>query len=382
MGTEEGRLRVAVIGSGLAGLTASWMLTRDAGAGADPPAHVELYESAPSLGMGTHSVELPEGSDGRPVFVDIPPRFVVPSYYTELLQLYRAIGIPFYLSSGDGCFQDLRGGSDSAVGSALKPYFRFGNFRLCGFSLPYVLVAPWSSTAMKILWDLLRFRWRARKQLAAGELTGISFGEYLDSQYSVEFGERFAVPVLCVVCTCSPKAVRAYPADTLVEYWLCWALRGEGLRRAEGGTLSVVSHLSAGLSECHLGTSVTALREGKQRQWLVTDDSGAAREFDHVILATQAKHAASLIGGYCDSAERRREKASTRESLRSLATAVGGVTSEAGEMVLHGDAAAMPVRKGHRLCLPLPQSVSLFRSRCLTLIVCCDCRRRGAPGQP
>jgi hypothetical protein len=46
-----------------------------------------------------------------------------------------------------------------------------------------VRVAPWSPTAMKIVWDLLRFRWRARTQLAAGELTGISFGEYLDTQY-------------------------------------------------------------------------------------------------------------------------------------------------------------------------------------------------------
>ena len=48
----DGPMRVAVIGSGLAGLTASWMLTRDdADATAAPPAEVELYESAPSLGM-------------------------------------------------------------------------------------------------------------------------------------------------------------------------------------------------------------------------------------------------------------------------------------------------------------------------------------------
>jgi predicted NAD/FAD-binding protein len=210
-----------------------------------------------------------------------------------------------------------------------------------------VRVAPWSPTAMKIVWDLLRFRWRARTQLAAGELTGISFGEYLDTQYCKEFGERFAVPVLCVVCTCSPAAVRAYPADTLVEYWLCWALRGEGLQRAEGGTKSVVAHLSAGLSQCHLGTRVTALRDGSgsgggsgKRKWLVRDDKGAEREFDHVILATQAKHAASLIEDYCNASSS--ADSESTEKMRSLAAAVAGVTSEAGEMVLHGDGAAMP----------------------------------------
>ena len=73
----------------------------------------------------------------------------------------------------------------------------------------------------------------------------MTFGEYLDANYSADFADRYAVPVLCVVCTCSPAAVRAYPADTLVEYWLCWALRGEGLRRADGGTKEVVERLSA-----------------------------------------------------------------------------------------------------------------------------------------
>ena len=69
-------------------------------------------------------------------------------YYTELLQLYAAIGIPFYQSSGDGCFQDLHAKSETKEegggSSVFKPYFRFGNFRMFGLSLPYVRVAPWS----------------------------------------------------------------------------------------------------------------------------------------------------------------------------------------------------------------------------------------------
>ena len=71
-------MRVAVIGSGLAGLTASWMLTRDAGDTDEQaqPATVELYESAPSLGMVTH--KHPQAHDslhGRPA---PPPRHPPP----------------------------------------------------------------------------------------------------------------------------------------------------------------------------------------------------------------------------------------------------------------------------------------------------------------
>lgn len=231
------------------------------------------------LAQGTHSVQLPDDSDGKKIFVDIPPRFVVPSYaptlrppspaasrrrwvsllgwpvslryYTELLQLYSAIGIPFYLSSGDGCFQDLHaaGEKEKEGGSSiLSPYFRFGNVRMWGFSLPYVLVAPWSgefqfhhqhhirsrlqisslclcllplrpcapsnqlrllfvpagSTAFRIIWDLLRFRYSARTQLASGELCGISFGHYLDENYGKDFGEKFVRDIDLALALAAP----------------------------------------------------------------------------------------------------------------------------------------------------------------------------------
>ena len=275
----ERPLRVAVVGSGLAGLSAAWLL----GHGDSGAVEVELYESAPSLGMGTHSVKLTDRT-----VVDIPPRFVVPSYYTELQQLYKAIGVPFYMSSGDGAFQ--------VTGADQRCYFRFGNFRMFGMSLPYVLAAPWSRVALRIICDLVRFRWRARRDLASGSLIGKSFGEYLSEGYSADFGEKFAVPMLCVVCTCSPAAVRAYPADTLVEYWMCWALRGDGLHRADGGTQAVVTALSASLSECHLGTRVTSMAPDASGQGtVITDSKGRVRTFDHVILATQAKFAAELM---------------------------------------------------------------------------------------
>jgi predicted NAD/FAD-binding protein len=142
---------------------------------------------------------------------------------------------------------------------------------------------------LRIVWDLLRFRFRGQHHLSSGQLEGLTFGEYLDQNYSVEFGELFAVPMLCVVCTCSPTAVRAYPAETLVEYWQCWALRGRGLRRATGGTKEVVAKLSAGIHELHLGTSVVGIRAQPDGQpgILVEDSAGDVRAFDHVIIATQ-----------------------------------------------------------------------------------------------
>eukprot|EP01052_Picozoa_sp_SAG31_P046480 SAG31_NODE_8908_length_1365_cov_1.220379_1_plen_250_part_01 len=177
-------VRVAIIGSGLAGLTAGWLLSEK---GNHVTAHI--YEAAPSLGMGTHAVNINSGR-GTSVSVDIPPRFVVPPYYTELSHLYRTIGIPFYTSNGAGCFQ--------VVGKNNTPYFKFGTLRICGLSFPYVLAAPWRLVPYRIVWDLMRFRCWGDRHLRSGLLEGKSFGEYLDENYSKEFAELFAVPMLCV----------------------------------------------------------------------------------------------------------------------------------------------------------------------------------------
>ena len=53
----ETRVRVAVVGGGMAGLAASWLLTRRT-AGRRPAASVTLFEKAPSVGLGAHAVDV------------------------------------------------------------------------------------------------------------------------------------------------------------------------------------------------------------------------------------------------------------------------------------------------------------------------------------
>ncbi|KAJ2820571.1 hypothetical protein IWW50_005009, partial [Coemansia erecta] len=83
--SKAGR-RVAVVGSGLAGLTTAYMLQRSG-------YHVELFEKADSVGMDSGSLTV----DG--VRVDVPFRVFTPDYYPYLCKLYTHLGIQF--SSAD-----------------------------------------------------------------------------------------------------------------------------------------------------------------------------------------------------------------------------------------------------------------------------------------
>lgn len=69
MDTQRSRTRIAVIGSGLAGLTAVHLLSSSA----DCDSEVHLFEKASSIGMDSASIDV-QGKDGRMHRVDSPMR--------------------------------------------------------------------------------------------------------------------------------------------------------------------------------------------------------------------------------------------------------------------------------------------------------------------
>ena len=78
------RPSIAVVGSGIAGLTTAWLL-RDR-------FDVTLFETQARPGMGAFSVEVP-GPDGQPATVDVPTRVFCSGYYPQMEALFRHIGV-------------------------------------------------------------------------------------------------------------------------------------------------------------------------------------------------------------------------------------------------------------------------------------------------
>jgi predicted NAD/FAD-binding protein len=176
--------RVAIVGSGIAGLTAAWALSRD------HRFEVTLFENERTLGMDAHSFEGEQAQESPRQRFDMPLRVFSESYYPNLTRLYAAAGIEFCPENYCGAFVD----SD---GSCL---FKYNNLLIGPYSLPWILPRFWfQRSALTLAYEYFRFIVVARRHTQQGSLwlravETLTFGEYLQrGGFSSMFIHKFIV---------------------------------------------------------------------------------------------------------------------------------------------------------------------------------------------
>lgn len=268
------RQRVAVIGSGIAGLAAAWALEAEH--------EVTLFERHGQLGMDAHGVEVPSGAGRQRI--DVPMRVVYEGFYPKLTALYRQAGIALEPLDYAGTFTKLGG----------RTYFGYRNVRVGRHALPMPRGwRAWHGNTALILLDALRFFGSVAGELHAGAGEGKTLEEYLRWRgYSRAFGDDFLVPVLASICTCTYQAVRAYPATTVLGYYAA-GLLFQPVMRARDGIVDVVAKLSAGIRDVRLGQPVE--RIARHERGVLVRAGGQDAHFDHVVVATQANQALRVL---------------------------------------------------------------------------------------
>lgn len=296
---------IAVIGSGMAGLAASWFL------GAQH--RVTLFERQACLGIGAHSVQAPGG------VVDVPLRVIYPGYYPELFALLAETGVAVEALDASIGFSDLDGPS----------YFRYRNLQALGKTLPWVTPATWLRVASRhILIDLSRFLWQAPQALATGALAGRTIGDYLDARgYSHAFTDRFLVPAFAGINTVSCQEVRDYPASLIAQYFNRDFVVSS-VYRAVGGAQGIAQALSARVAHLRLEARIRSVRRAAHAVEITLDD-GSVELFDAVVFATQANQVLAML-----------DDASAPERKVLEAVRYGAV-----RVVMHHDTRLMPARR-------------------------------------
>ena len=301
-------LNIAVVGGGIAGLSAAWRLS----------AHhrVTLLERHAVAGMDAHSLDLEhEGATHR---IDVPLRVLYEGYYPTLIAQYHLLGIRLERTNYAGSFSEFEGAT----------YYRYANWLLGGRSIP-LPATPLGATALRINRELLRFYRLAPAALKTLHDGDEPLGAWLDrSGFHAVFSEGFLIPTFAAVCTCSAAAVRAYPARVILDY-LTRGLTFGGVRRVVLGTQEVVQRLTEPVAEAICGVAVRRIApaaDGVRVEW-----EGGTRRFDHVVIATQANQAAGLL----DAAFARERSALERFAY------------EASEVVVHSDPTLAPRDRRH-----------------------------------
>jgi predicted NAD/FAD-binding protein len=304
----SGRPQVAVVGAGVAGLTAAYLLQR--------AYDVTLYEAQERLGGHAHTHDL-TGADGRVVSVDTG--FIVHNQrtYPNLIRLFGELGVAtrdteMSLSVRcEGCGLEYAGsrgprGLFPAAGSPARPEY------------------------LALLAAVPRFYRQARHLLASPGQDLLSFGDFLRrGGYSPFFTGHFAIPLVSAVWSCPPADALAYPAQYLFEFLnhhgMLRIARSPAWRTVTGGSRTYVERIAKQLTCVAAGVPVRAIKRvagGVD----IHDEDGGARHFARAVVATHPDEALRLLAV---------PTAAEREVL-------GAFRYTSSQVVLHTDTAVLP----------------------------------------
>ncbi|MFF9909378.1 NAD(P)/FAD-dependent oxidoreductase [Streptomyces sp. NPDC013457] len=300
------RQRVAVVGGGVAGLTAAHVLRR--------AYDVVLYEADDRLGGHAHTHELPTG-DGGTVHVD--SGFIVHNErtYPHLLRLFRELGVTTQDSEMsmsvrcDGCGLEYAGARGPAGllggGNVLR------------------------GRHLRMLADVPRFHRAARRLLASGD-DAPTLGDFLEAhRFSAYFTGHFVIPLVSAVWSCAPGTALLYPARYLFRF-----LAHHGLlsvtgspqwRTVTGGSAAYVARAAKHLTAVRTSTPVRAVERAADHARVTTEDGDTAT-YAAVVLAVHPDQALRMLADPTD-AERR---------------VLGAFTYSRNPTVLHRDTSLLP----------------------------------------
>lgn len=303
------RPRVAVIGAGIAGLSAAWLLRQ--------ACEVILFEADRRLGghADTQEVEVA----GERVAVDTG--FIVYNEvnYPNLVGLFDALGVAseesdmsFGVSIGDGRLE-YAGGAWSQL-----------------FAQKRNLVRPRFFTMLR---DILRFYREAPRRLASAE-ESLTLGTFLERErYGTAFIHDHLLPMGAAIWSASVDGMRDFPARAFVRFFENHGLlRLSGRprwRTVSGGSHRYVARIAAALDGCiSTGRAVVAVSRDETGVTVRLQD-GTAQRFDRVVLAVHGDVALRLLDPP-SAAER---------------AVLSHVRYQDNAMVLHMDETLMPRRR-------------------------------------
>lgn len=188
--------RVAVIGSGISGLAASWLLSRRY--------EVSLFEKDDRIGGHTHTVMVDTAEGQLPVDTG----FIVHTErnYPNFVRLMRDLGV------------ETQASDMSFAVTSFDDDFEYSSRGLRGFFAKRS--HAFSPSHYRLLAEIVRFN-REAKTLASSPLASrLTLGEMLDrGRFGAAFRERYLYPMASAVWSMSFAEIAQFPAAALVKFF-------------------------------------------------------------------------------------------------------------------------------------------------------------------
>jgi predicted NAD/FAD-binding protein len=303
---SQKRLKIAIIGTGISGMSASWLLSM---------AHdVTIFEKDDRIGGHTNTVDV-NGTGVDTGFIVYNEK-----NYPNLIALFDHFGVEtqetdmsFGVSVGRGDFEYA--GSDlfglfAQKKNILRPRF-------------------W-----KMVRDILRFYKEAPVLLSMEKIPNLSLGEFLkQNKYSESFQRDHLLPMGAAIWSTPVETMLDYPLEAFLRFCdnhgLLQLTERPKWRTVVGGSRQYIEKLTRNFK------GNISLNRGAVKVWeygsgvCVEDRNGSIERFDHVVLACHADQALQILRD-ADGAEKK---------------LLSSFSYQPNRAILHTDASLMPKNK-------------------------------------
>jgi len=271
-------MKIAVIGSGIAGLGSAWLL--------NGAYDVTVYEKNGTVGGHSNTIDAPTGLDGATIPVDTGFIVYNERTYPNLIGLFDTLGVTriktdmsFGVSVDQGRLE--YGGSD--LGSL--------------FAQKRNLISP---RFIRMVRDILRFYKVAPGLLSSGAADGLTLADLLARDgYSKAFIDDHLLPMAAAIWSCPVSKMGQFPAASFIRFF-----DNHGLLQVEnrpqwwtvqGGSRKYVNRIRADLGrDVLVNQGVKAVTRGDDQVTLHLEDGGQV-DYDRVIFACHGDQAHRLL---------------------------------------------------------------------------------------
>ena len=231
-------MNIAVVGSGISGLSAAWLL--------NPHHEVHLFEADTRLGGHANTVRIPESGGGH---VAMDTGFLVYNEltYPNLIGFFKALGV-----------------ETAASDMSLSVQVPERNFEWGGTNLNTVFGQRRNFLKPRfyaMLLEILRFGREAEENLRVARAEGLTLGDLLQRRnFSERFCADYLLPIGAAIWSTPEVAMLEFPAETFIGFFINHRLlqvsQRPVWRTVCGGSIRYVEKVQAALTHVHLGTPI------------------------------------------------------------------------------------------------------------------------------